>query len=117
MAGESARKKYSERTSPVLVQARLDPPEQVGAMLARYPNVSCAEAAEIAAFLRTARYLDVERMRSDSTVRRQLDLFVRHHRHALKASAVEIVSAIALVVGFLSICWLLWHSLGPGAGS
>lgn len=91
--------------------------ERAIAMLARYPDVSGAEADEIAAFLKGARYLEVEHIRRDDGLRHQIDLFVRHHGSALRPSATDVVSILALAVGFLAICWLLWQSLGAGAGS
>lgn len=84
-------------------------------LLARYPHVSGAEAAEIADYLKKARYVEVERIRTDDSLRDQLDLFISKHRHALRPSAVDIVSMVAITIAFLAICWLLAQSVGAGA--
>ncbi len=81
-------------------------------LVAKYPNVSAAEAAEILKHIRTARYVEIERLASDETVRAQLQHFFANHRDQLRFGPIEIVTAIALVVAFLAICWLLWNSIG-----
>jgi hypothetical protein len=83
-------------------------------LLARYPNVSGAEASEILSYLRRMRYVEMERLASDQTVRRQLDVFLRAHKEEFRYAFIEIVTFVALIVAFLAICWVLWHPVGGG---
>lgn len=88
--------------------------QRIVELLARYPNLSCAEAGEILSYLKRARYLEIERLRSHHSVKRQLDSFMKGHRHALRLTASEVVAGIALVIAFLATCWLLWQALAMG---
>lgn len=111
MTAQSAAPRTAFAAAPLPAASR-----RIVELVARYPQISGREATEIVAFLKSARYMDIQRLTSDEAVRRQLDIFMRGHRHSLKASATEIVSAVALVVAFLSICWLIWQAAGPLAG-
>jgi hypothetical protein len=81
-------------------------------LLERYPQVSGSEAAEILKNVRKMRYVEMDQMAADEAVRRQLDRFLRTHKEELRYSPTEIVTIISLVVAFLAICWVLWHSIG-----
>ena len=84
------------------------PRERIVQMIARYPHISGAEAAEIMRYLRNARYLEIARLTSDESVRRQLDHFIHNHKHEIQGSAFDWIAAIALAIGFVASLWLLW---------
>ena len=80
-------------------------------IVSRYPHVSGAEAAEIVNFLKRARYIEINQLTSDESVRQQLDIFMKGHRHQLSLEPATIVTAFALIPLFVAICWLLWRSI------
>ena len=85
--------------------------ERIAQLTARYPNVSASEAAEILQFVRTARYAEVGLLASDESLRRQLDHFIRNHKHALRWSMIDWAVVIGLLIIFLAVCGLLWTPL------
>lgn len=86
--------------------------ERILEIVSRYPHVSGAEAAEVVNFLRRARYIEINQLTSDESVRRQLDRFMKGHRHELRLAPATLVMAFALVPIFVAICWLLWQPIG-----
>jgi hypothetical protein len=87
--------------------AEAHPRERMAQLIARYPDISGAEAAEIMRYLRSARYVEIARLTSDETVRSQLDLFIRNHKHEIQGSAFDWIAAIALAIAFIATLWLL----------
>lgn len=105
LASPSSRRRD---TSPLLHSSGI---ERVAQLTARYPNVSASEAAEILQFVRTARYAEVGLLASDESLRRQLDHFIRNHKHELRWSMTDWAVAIGLLIAFLAVSWLLWSPL------
>ena len=88
--------------------------QRISDLLARYPNISGADEREILSFLKRAKYLDIALLKSDRSVQRQLDLFIRSHTRALKYSAPEVIAIACMVLAFLAACWLLWQATAFG---
>lgn len=85
--------------------------ERIDRLLARYPNISGSEAAEILRFVRSARSAEIARLACDEPLRRQLDQVIRNHKHELHWSSSDWVIPIALLIGSFMACWLLWPFL------
>ena len=81
-------------------------------LLARYPDISGAEADEILSYVKRASATDIRLIADDEPMRRQFERFVGSHSRQLRYSAVEVVTGIGVVVAFFAICWLLWQSIG-----
>jgi hypothetical protein len=88
--------------------AEAHPRDRIVQLIAQYPHISGAEAAEIMRYLRSARYAEIARLTSDESVRNQLDHFIRTHKHEIQGSAIDWIAAIALAIGFIASLWLLW---------
>lgn len=84
------------------------PRERIVRLIAEYPHISGAEGAEIMRYLRNARYIEIARLTSDESVRRQLDHFIHNHKHEMQGSAFDWIAAIALAIGLVTSLWLLW---------
>lgn len=82
-------------------------------LLGHYPQLSDADRREILSFLQTARHLDIGLLSANDNIRPKLDAFMDDHRTELGVSPREAFTAVALIVGFLFACWLLWTLLGP----
>lgn len=102
-----AASRNRRRSRPVA----LDGNGRILELLASYPHVSTSEAREILQYLKRAKYVEIESLRSDASVRHQLDTFIRANSHELAFSATELVIVLCLVVAFLSTCWLLWQAV------
>lgn len=87
------------------------PRERVVRFIARYPDISGAEASEIIRFIRTARYSEIALLTADETVRRQLDHFIRTHSHELHWSPINWIAPVALIAGVVASAWLVWPLL------
>jgi hypothetical protein len=89
--------------------------QQAADLLARYPDVSEAEAKQILAFLRHGRHLDVGMLTADERLKPQLDLFTADHAKHLRVGVIEGATVVGAIVGFLALCWLVWEAVGPAA--
>lgn len=90
--------------------------EHTVTLLSKYPNISDQDTAEVIRFIRSARYVEMGLLSSETAVRRQLDRFMRDHRAKLRTSPVRLAFAILMVI----IAFLIWSSgiaLMPGATS
>ena len=85
--------------------------ERIDRLLARYPNISGPEAAEILRFVRGARSVEIARLASDEPLRLQLDQFIRNHKHELHWSSSNWVIPVGVLIGSFTVCWLLWPFL------
>ena len=101
-------RKRADRRSGSNTGAEAHPRERIVQLIAQYPHISGAEAAEILRYLRNARYVEIARLTSDESVRSQLDRFIRNHKHEIQGSAFDWIAATALAVGFIASLWLLW---------
>lgn len=81
-------------------------------LLGHYPHLSDADRREVLAFLQGARHLDIGLLSANDNIRPKLDAFMDDHRTELGVTPREAFTAIALIVGFLFTCWLLWTLLG-----
>ena len=90
--------------------------EEVAELLIRYPRVSGAEAKLVLTFLRKGRHLDVGMLTGDEQLKPHLDRFTADHAHHFRLGIGEAAAAVAGIVGFLVVCWLLWEALRPAAG-
>lgn len=81
-------------------------------LLGNYPQLSDADRREVLTFLQTARHLDIGLLSANDKIRPKLDAFMDDHRTELGVTPREAFTAIALIVGFLFACWLLWTILG-----
>lgn len=86
--------------------------DRIADILSRYPQISGIEAAEVVKFLKRARYVDTNQLTSDPSVQRQLDIFIKGHRHEFRLNPTSVVTAIALVPMCVAVVWLLWRSIG-----
>jgi hypothetical protein len=82
-------------------------------LLAGYPQLSDADRREILEYLQTARHLDIGLLSSNDKVAPKLDAFMADHRTELGVSARDAFRSVALIVGFLFACWLVWTLLDP----
>ena len=82
--------------------------QRIDRLLARYPDVSESEGAEILRFVRAARYVEIARLTSDESLSPQLDHFIRNHRHQLHWSSSDWLMPIVLLIALFAACWLLW---------
>jgi len=81
-------------------------------LLGNYPQLSDADRREVLTFLQTARHLDIGLLSANDNIRPKLDAFMDDHRTELGVTPREAFTAVALIVGFLFACWLLWTVLG-----
>jgi hypothetical protein len=86
---------------------------RTAALLVDYPSLSDADRREILEYLQTARHLDIGLLSSNDEVAPKLDAFMADHRTELGVSARDALRSVALIVGFLFACWLLWMLLDP----
>lgn len=100
-------RRRAELRSGIDTAAEAHPRERIVRLIAKYPHISGAEAAEIMRHLRNARYVEIARLTSDESVRSQLDHFIRNHKHEIQGSAFDWIAAIALAIGFIATLWLL----------
>jgi hypothetical protein len=89
--------------------------QQAADLLYRYPNVSDAEAKLILSFLRTGRHLDIGMLTADERLKPHLDRFTADHAKHFRIGFGEATAVIAMMAGFLLICWLVWETVKPGA--
>jgi hypothetical protein len=82
-------------------------------LLGDYPRLSESDRREILEFLQTARHLDIGLLSANDQVAPKLDAFMADHRTELGVSPRDAFRAVALIVGFLFTCWLLWTLLAP----
>jgi hypothetical protein len=92
-----------------VAESRLASADRVRSLIARYPDISKAQAAEVLKFVKHARYVEMQLLAADESVRRQLDIFLKAHKRQLRYSAADIISFLALAIAFLTFCWLLWQ--------
>lgn len=83
-------------------------------LLARYPQVSNAEARLILDFLRNGRHLDVGMLTADQALKSRLDSFMADHRKELRLGIGEGSAAVGAIAAFLGLCWFLWELVKPG---
>ena len=95
--------------SVAAAESRLASADRVRSLIARYPDISKSQAAEVLKFVKYARYVEMQLLAADESIRRQLEIFLRVHKRQLGYSAVDIVSFLALAIAFITFCWLLWH--------
>jgi len=89
--------------------------QQAADLLYRYPNVSEAEAKLIIVFLRKGRHLDVGMLIADERLKLYLDRFMGDHARHFRIGLGEAAAVIAMIAGFLVICWLVWEAIKPGS--
>jgi hypothetical protein len=87
--------------------------QQVADLLHRYPRVSDTEARLILTFLRKGRHLDVGMLTADDRLNPHLDSFMADHAKYFRISVGEAAMVIAMIVGFLTVCWLVWEAVRP----
>ena len=87
--------------------------QQIADMLARYPDLSPTEVAEIVDFLRNGRQLEIGLLTCNQSIRPQLDAFMVEHRRKLSLGAVETAGLVGGLMALLAGCWLLWEMFGP----
>jgi len=87
--------------------------QHIADMLARYPNLSTAEVAEIVDFLRHGRQLEIGLLTCNQAIRPQLDAFMAEHRRKLSLDAIETAGLVVGLMALLAGCWLLWEMFGP----
>ena len=84
--------------------------ERIAGLLWDYPRIGSRETGEILAYLKSARHLDVGLLSSDSRIGAKLERFMKEHKSHFQLSVGEAVAAIAVIVGILSIAWLIWEA-------
>jgi hypothetical protein len=89
--------------------ARRPSREEVADLLVRYPRVSDAEAKLILAFLRKGRHLDVGMVTGDERLKPYIDRFTADHASHFRLSIYEGTALVAAMLGFLTVCWLVWE--------
>lgn len=92
-------------------QARLASADRVRSLFARYPDISASQTGEILNHLRHARYVEMQLLASDESLRRQLEIFLKAHKRQLRYSAGDVITIAALVLAFFAFCWLLWQAI------
>jgi hypothetical protein len=89
--------------------------QRAAELLARYPDLTKTEVAEIVDFLRNGSSLDVGLLTSQLELRPQLDAFTAEHKKELQLGLGEAAAAVAGIAAFLALCWLVWEAIAPGA--
>ena len=84
--------------------------ERVADLLARYPNVTAGESAEILGFLRTGRHLDVGLLTSDLRLKPRLDAFMEDHKSHFQVRWSEGALVVIGIVAIIAIFWLVWEA-------
>lgn len=84
--------------------------ERIAGLLEAYPGIDAGEAAEIVAYLKSARHLDIGLLSSDGRVRSKLDRFMEDHKAHFHLSVAEVVLVLAGMVGTLCVAWLIWEA-------
>jgi hypothetical protein len=93
-------------------ETRLASADRVRSLIARYPETSPAQNAEILKFLKHARYVEMQLLATDESLRRQVEIFLKAHKRQLRYSAGDVITIAALVLAFFAFCWLLWQTMG-----
>ena len=87
--------------------------QHIADMLARYPELTAAEVAEIVDFLRNGRQLEIGLLTCNQSIRPQLDAFMAEHRSKLSLGLFETAGLVGGLMALLAGCWLLWELFGP----
>jgi hypothetical protein len=82
--------------------------DRASELLARYPDVTSAEAREILTFLQTGRTLDVGRLNSDARLEPNLDEFLKDHWVHFHMKPDQGEAIVGLIVLLLFIAWAVW---------
>ena len=106
-----SQRSHSAEHAHAVTSSRL----HVADLLARYPNISERESAQILSFLRTGRHLDIGLLTSNTQLRPQLDSFMAEHRKELSLGFSEIAILVSGITALLAACWLVWSTFGPAA--
>lgn len=91
------------------------PRDRVAGLLKQYPNVSDHDRREILSFMKEARHLEVGLLTSNEQVRPQLDRFMHDHKRHFSITAVDVVRLLAVFAAVVTVVWLLWEVMKPGA--
>ena len=91
------------------------PRDRVAGLLKQYPNVSDQDRREILSFMKEARHLEVGLLTSNDQVRPQLDRFMHDHKRHFSISVVDVVRLLAVFAAVVTVVWLLWEVMKPGA--
>ena len=84
--------------------------ERIAGLLEAYPRIDAGEAAEIVAYLKSARHLDIGLLSSDGRIRSKLDRFTEDHKAHFRLSVGEVVLVLAGMIGVLCLAWLVWEA-------
>jgi hypothetical protein len=101
------------RTSRIEVRAARATREQVRDLLIRYPDVAANEATSILDFLRNGRHLEIGLLAGDERVQPKIEAFMAEHKKHFRLSVGEVARVVAVIFGFLVLCWLAWELVGP----
>ena len=86
--------------------------DRIRHLIARYPDLSHAEADEITRFIKSARYVEIGHLTADESIRRNLEAFFLSHKSQLRMSRTEWLVGATLMAAFLVLCWLVWQPIG-----
>jgi hypothetical protein len=86
--------------------------ERVSALLARYPDLSDDETAEVLQFLRKGRHLEVGLLTSNLSLRPNLDAFMDRHRAHFRVTWKEVAALITAIAGLPILLWVIVEALG-----
>ena len=97
------------------IDANSQPPsrrDRITHLIARYPDLSHAEADEITRFIKSARYVEIGHLTANESIRRNLEAFFRSHKTDLRMSRTEWLVGATYMAAFLVLCWLVWQLIG-----
>lgn len=86
--------------------------DRITHLIARYPDLSHAEADEITRFIKSARYVEIGHLTADESIRRNLEAFFRSHKSDLRTTRMEWLVGATLMAAFLVLSWLVWQLIG-----
>ena len=104
-----------EATTPEEARALRWCRHRTAELVARYPDLSKEETAQVVDFLRNGSSLDIGLLTSQVELRPQLDAFMAEHKKKLQLGIGEATAAVAGIIAFLALCWLVWEAFAPGA--
>jgi len=82
----------------------------VEGLLARYPDVTRDEAADILHFIKKGSFLEVGLMSGDERLAPQIERFRADHADSFSLGVRDWASVALIVAGLLIVCALLWNA-------
>ena len=111
MAGHYALLASAHRQAVQDTRPFHSPRDRITDLIARYPDLSQADADEITRYIKSARYADIGRLTADESIRGNLEAFLQSHKNELRTSRTEWLAGTALIAMFLVLCWFIWQPI------